>query len=335
MWYSEFIRALEHEKVSSLYWIYGVEEYLKQEAVEKITKKYLGHNPSELERKLIYADKETIANTILEEVMNLALFVEKKVVVVKAFDQIAKEERNKIIEGVKKTSNGSCLILVSTDSYKDKDSSLNAVLEKYARSCRCTPFYDDKKLANWIIEKASSFGKQITDEAIELLIEKAGKNLFMISNELKKLAIYVSSKPIIEAKDVEEISGELAIHTVFDLCDAIGFKDQEKALKLLQELIKEDEPVKILAMIVRHFRIMWQAKLLQKRGMSSMELCNKLRIRQSLADKFLKQVEITNIQEFPDIFERFLKTNLELKRWPDPKLALELLTVDLCNFSKR
>lgn len=112
--FNEFIIELERSKPSPVYWIYGAEDYLKQEAVKAITKKYLGHEPSELERKLIYADEETTAMTILEEVMNLALFVEKKVVVVKAFDHLQEEEQDEIINYVKKTIQwqllNSCLI---------------------------------------------------------------------------------------------------------------------------------------------------------------------------------------------------------------------------------
>lgn len=206
-------------------------------------------------------------------------------------------------------------------------------MEKHTKSCECLPFYENR-VAPWIIKQSNALGKQISDEGIALLKEKIGTNLLLLTQELNKLAVYVTGRPAIEAGDVEELTGELASHTVFELTDAVGFRNKDNAIKLLQELVRDrEEGSRIFVMLVRHFRMMWHAKLLQSRGSSIADICGAISLRQSLAEKFFRQVDSIKLEKFPEIFEKLLKADLELKKGADPKLTLEFLVLDLSSSS--
>ena len=55
---------------------------------------------------------------------------------------------------------------------------------------------------------------------------------------LEKVFLSVGEKQTIELSDMEEITSEVKVSTVFDLTDAIGYQDLEKALGILERAME-------------------------------------------------------------------------------------------------
>ena len=76
-------------------------------------------------------------------------------------------------------------------------------------------------------------GKTLSEESADYLVEVVGDHLYDLDNALEKVFLSVGEKGTIELSDLEEITSEVKVSTVFDLTDAIGHQNLEKALGIL------------------------------------------------------------------------------------------------------
>lgn len=110
----------------------------------------------------------------------------------------------------------------------------------------------DRVLARGIIvNELGKRGKQISAEAADTLLEYSNGYLTNVMNELDKLAFYDLHEQLITKKVVENVVNKNTEFTVFELTEALGRKDADKALKLLAEMEKDPGT---LSLITNHFR---------------------------------------------------------------------------------
>lgn len=92
-----------------------------------------------------------------------------------------------------------------------------------------------------------------------------------------------------------------------------------------------EAPLKILALLVRHFRILLILRDLKSRGQSDKELRERLKLAPFVVTKSLKQASGFSVGQLAQIMEKLLLTELELKSSSvDGGQVLERLIIDLC-----
>jgi len=71
-------------------------------------------------------------------------------------------------------------------------------------------------------------GKTLSEECANYLVEVVGDHLYDLDNTLEKVFLSAGVKGTIELSDLEEISSDIKISTVFDLTDAMAIKTWRK-----------------------------------------------------------------------------------------------------------
>ncbi len=95
----------------------------------------------------------------------------------------------------------------------------------------------------------------VSDIALNHLIEVSGTNLQDLMNEIRKLIEYVGENGTITQKDIELLASKQIESVIFDLTDSLGAKQTNKALEVLDNLIYQKEPLqKILITLYNHFK---------------------------------------------------------------------------------
>lgn len=311
----------------NVHFIYGNEEYLKNETINKITNDFLGHAPKSHEKQILYGDNETTSSVIAENIANISLFSSKKVIILKFFDKLPIKEKKEIYNYIKTNTINDCFVLIS-----DKP---DVQLEKLAIAHKCNSPYRDIEIDNIIKKIVTTNNKQISIDAIKILREKVGRNLSEIRNEIEKLSLFIGNRNIIETEDVEKSVNEVYYHTIFNFTDVLSAKNHNESIKILWELLKEgEELIGIIFMMTRHFRNLWHAKLLQKKGISNEQIAETLNIRSIFAVKFFSSLKRFSLNEFPEIFKNLLKIDLEIKTGIAlPEFSLELFILNFCRNS--
>lgn len=120
--------------------------------------------------------------------------------------------------------------------------------------------------------------------------------------------------------------------SVFRLVNAIGLKQESTAIYVLNKMIANAEnPIGILAMIGRQFRILLKAKYFLKQNLDRKELQLRLGIPYFSINDIIEQSKRFEEDDLIDAYELCVKCDRELKLSYDGNVVLESLIRKLCN----
>ncbi len=121
-----------------------------------------------------------------------------------------------------------------------------------------------KKLEEWARNLFIQFHTNITEKALQNLLLSTGSNLWILSNEIKKLSIF---KKDITEKDVALLVMPNIKIEIFQTIDAIALRNKKQALISLQRYLDSGENlVKLLSMIAYQMRSLLMVKIAQSKG---------------------------------------------------------------------
>lgn len=137
---------------------------------------------------------------------------------------------------------------------------LTAMVERAGGEVRTFARPQQRELAAWIGKRARALGVTLDAEATQLLALSVGPRTELLDVELAKLSVYAEGQRV-DGKDVRLLVAEARAANVFDLGDRVVEGDRASALALLERLLREGEhPLRILQLLVRHFRLLVDAR---------------------------------------------------------------------------
>jgi DNA polymerase III subunit delta len=227
--------------------------------------------------------------------------------------------------------------------FADKGAALDLAVakEKNGRISRET-------LRDFLRRQLEEANKKIEAEAHELILARAGDELWSVHNEVEKLLLYVGDAPTIRARDVTEVFLDLGEGYIFDLTKAIAERDARAALEHLERLLSQgDHPLRLLAVIASNVRRILAARQLIEtdfrqswRPEMSLEQFQRSVLKQGPA--LLTRSPYGDYQTFKSadrfttgglvgILERIYEADVRLKSSSHPpRLVLERLVLEMC-----
>jgi len=183
----------------------------------------------------------------------------------------------------------------------------------------------------WILERAQNEGIDISPAAARLLADLVGNNLWVLASELEKLASYAQGRRI-EGADVRALVSEARQVNIFAMVDAIVERRAAVALRLLRQLTTAGaEGGYLLAMVVRQYRFIIQARELMTAGVPAQEIGKRLGVASEFVlRRILDQAQRYSLSRLKAAYRRLLEADVGVKRGQyGEELALELLVHDL------
>lgn len=312
-----------------IYCFYG-DSYLIEEAAQDIKARVLSSAFKDMNYNSFDA-KEADADAVIGTAQTFPVMAQKRLVIVNRAEALSKSQQEGLLSYVKKPSGTTCLIFIASTGKIDKRLSFFSEMDKANFLFHFKP-PSDAQLPSWVKKEAQRCGKSITDDAIGTMLEVTGSELMDIKQELAKLTLFVGERNNIEKADMELAVTNGRVDTVFDLADSIGRKDLREAVINLRKLMEQkEEPVKILGMISRQFRIIWRIKALKKKGAAINSIASTLGLFPTYIDGYLKQGKDFSEAGLLRIFKTLHNADITLKsgRQP-PRLAIERLVMELC-----
>jgi DNA polymerase-3 subunit delta len=208
----------------------------------------------------------------------------------------------------------------------------NPLLKKLSSlaEVRTFPLLRGSSLKAWIQQQVKEEGGNITPQAVKLLAELIGGDLWAMNGEIQKLILYSQNRPISE-DDVKQLVSHVQEANIFALVDAVAEGRTELAQRILHRLYDDGvAPTYILVMITRQFRLIALAQDLPRR-LSRLQMQERLGLKKSYAlDKTLGQAKLYDFEGVKLVYDKLLETDSAIKtgRYSD-KLALELLVTEL------
>lgn len=192
---------------------------------------------------------------------------------------------------------------------------------------------DEKNLKLFIASLLKPTGKKITESTADYLLDKTGTEMDNISNEVEKLICYTWDKDAIGTEDVDGIVTAQITGKIFQMMDAIGQKQQSKALSLYYDLLSvREKPSHILYLITRHFNILLQIKDLMDNGYAPAAITEKVSIPAFTVGKYISQAKNFTKKQLTEAIKLAADTEEQIKTGRmQEKIGTELLIIQ---FSK-
>jgi DNA polymerase-3 subunit delta len=198
---------------------------------------------------------------------------------------------------------------------------------------RAFPLPEGSQIDRWIQQQVQKKQGEISPRAAHLLASLMGNDLSLLDNELEKLVAYKSSvsPPLIEMDDVTLLSPYAAEASIFDLVDALGNRNGEKASSLYQRKLNEGaDPFYLFSMFVRQFRLLIQVKELAEEGYNARAIARELQLHDFVVGKLNQQARGFAMEDLEAIYRHLLEIDVSVKRGrADMRTELDLLVANL------
>jgi len=219
---------LNKTKLSGLnfFLFYGENEGLKNEKTKLLINSFKGN----LEK---FEESEVLNNTdrFISSIINKSFFEDKKIIIIsRVSDKILTLIQDLLSREINDT------IIVLNSGSLEKKSKLRAFFEK-EKQLVCTPFYKDE--LRTLSQIAINFFKEkkisVSQEIINLIIEKCNGDRKNLSTELDKISSYLLKKEKISLEDVIKLTNLYEDYSVSELADNCLAKNLRKTMKIINE----------------------------------------------------------------------------------------------------
>lgn len=173
----------------------------------------------------------------------------------------------------------------------------------------------DKELLSWIALQCKGEGKQISASAAQYLLEQNGGSMYLLQMELEKVFSYTIGQDQITLEAVREICSTQAENQMFDMLDAIGNQDREKALTLYHDLLALREPaMRILFLLTRQINILLQVSELVRLNTDSTGIASRAGIPPFTVGKYKSQIRHFSYEQLLSMLEECQEVEAGIKR---------------------
>ena len=305
------------------YLLYGEEPYLVQQYKTRL-KNALSVEGDTMNTS-VFSGKDIRPETLIDLSETLPFFAERRVILVEnsGFFKKSMEDLASYMAELPETS-----YFVFVEEEVDKRGKMYKQVKKYGSVVEFKR-QTDAVLMQWILGTLKKENKKITRSVMELFLSKTGNDMELIAQELEKLLCYTLEKDVIEAEDVDAICANQISGKIFDMVDAIGRKEQKKALDLYYDLLMLKEPaMRILFLITRHFQILMQLREMAGGGFDYKSMASKVGVPEFAVRKYTGQARAFESRRLEEIVRECVQTEENIKTGQmGDQLAVELLII--------
>lgn len=260
------------------YVIYGEEKLIMEQKLNALKKQY--HICEEDMNIMTYWCHETSMKDIIEDALTPPFLTDYKMIVVKnpyfLTTQKQKESQNEsqmLMEYLKMENPSTILVLYHDQKNFDERKKIVKELRKIAHFIEVDKM-DHQQLYKITHQAIKARGCTIDNEALDLFLSRMPHRLLEISQEVDKLCLYTKH---IDVKTIDVMISKQLEENVFEITKAILNKETKKSIQIYKDLkMNNEEPIKLIALIASSLRLLYQVKLLDRKGYNDQEIAKML-----------------------------------------------------------
>lgn len=190
---------------------------------------------------------------------------------------------------------------------------------------------DQVQTRGWLKRQFEVSRVDISDEAVDLFLDRVGNNLVNAKNEVDKLLNFIFPNKVIKKSDVAKVVTEEGEQDAFRLTNAIIDKNKEKIITVYHELLTNGkEPMQLLAMVSRSMMDILVASKLIAKGYSNNDIAQMMNISSGRAYYLVKNAKAFKLKVIEEMIDQLATLDLKVKSGQiDPMTGLELFIFGL------
>lgn len=320
--YYQARKALQEGKIPPFMFLHGEEWFLARELI-RLARRKLEECWGSVE--YLEWDEDSPAGDVGISLTTLPLVGGGRMVVVDSPSPAA-------LESYRQIKNPRLLAVFIFRHGLKKDDGLVHRLAESGWVVECAPL-KGRELERWMQAEAESRQKRLTRTAAEYLRFSCGDNPALIRHELEKVSLYLGPRVReISTAALQQVGSRSIGRSIFDLVDAVAARKRGAAGEIMRDLIGQGEsPVRLLALLSRHFLQLLEAAWLLKEGVSPAALAEVMRVHPYAGKKLQQQVRFFTLPELEKALDSFLEIDRAVKQGQgEPVLLLESLLAEIC-----
>ncbi len=319
--------------------LYGADTFRSNEKLSSLKNKFLEKDSSGSGLSFLdYGESSTTADQLKDLLSARGLFSTKKLIIIKnAISEQPPEKQKEILTILKADTSylediDTVLVFFEASSPK-KNGALYKFLFAKAKKQELTPL-EGLNLSKWVLTflQDNYPNKTIDKKALELLVASTGSDLYLLSNEISKLANHKNDTSIITAEDIQLLVKSRIDSTIFQAIEALTSGNKARALTLLHEQIANGEDIfYILSMYTYHVRTLLKIGDCFFSGLTTpAQIAQTTKLHPYVIQKSLSQLRNLSQEKIKSILRSLAEIDYNAKTGKvNPLQALDTLIVSL------
>lgn len=275
---------IKQNSFKHVYLLYGEERYLKRQYTDRL-KNALCAEGDQMNTHF-YTGKDVPVGEIIDLAETMPFLAERRVIFI-SDSGLFKSGGEKLAEYLNDPSEST--FFVFTESDVDKRSKLYKAVQSKGYAAEFA-MQDEQTLKRWIAGILSKENKKITENTVQLFLQKTGTDMENIQMELEKLICYCMDREVVTSEDVEAICTNRVSNHIFDMINDIAAGKTKEALQLYYDLLSlKEPPMRILFLIARQCNLLLQVKEMRAQGFDSKAIAPKIGVPPFIAGKYITQ----------------------------------------------
>lgn len=306
-----------------IYAFVGEDDFLIKNEVDQLVKKL----KVEAFNVLTYDLEELELYEFLQEITTVSLLSDKKVIKVKNawfFYEDRGENLQSLIHYFQNPKTDTTLIFLLK---KDVDSNflISREAKKYIRF-EVVDKMEEKDFYPYIKNYFAELKYQISDEAINELIDRVNYDFNSLYNEIEKLKLFAYDDRKITLKDINLLVPRNLEDNIFELSNAIIAKNKRKALEIYYDLLTKNEtPVNLILNISYKLKEIITTKHLLDQGYNEKSIMDYFNVSKGRAYYMIKNANSMAMPQLKKYYDTLADLDFKIKSGEmEPKLGLEL-----------
>ena len=274
--YASEIRTLKEQGPGRLYFLWGPEDYLREQYLLTLKKLCLPEGEDGFSYRRLDGP-ELDAHALQQAVDAVPFLSERSFVELRGVDLNKLAETERVLQILGDIPEYCTLAFVQSTGF-EPDGRLKLVkgIRSIAKELKFTP-QSQGMLMDWIVRRFASAGKSVELAAAQRLIFISGDLMSRLIPEIEKVAAYAGGERVTVA-DVEAVASHIPEADIFEMTEMIAQRKTNSALSILAELMadKDNEPIAVLAVLGGQMRRLYAAKLALEQQLGSkylMQVC--------------------------------------------------------------
>jgi DNA polymerase-3 subunit delta len=323
----DILPGIQKGNLKPIYFLFGDDYFLLQSTLKSLETTAASFITSDFDKETFYGDTRTLSEA-LEFASAFPFGSEKKLIIFRQFEKV--KDKKLLKDYAESPIDFTILVFLHDGQISSLDSEPYKTLNKNnfifeAKELR------GKNLLKWLIKHVETLGKTISEENAQVLIDISGENRSMLEGQLEKIITYMNSENEITFNHVNALSTKLKQYTIFDLQNAIGKKEKNKALEIGFNLLDGGiEMVFIIAMLTRYFTGISRINELNKMNIPLPQAARIVGTHQFYYKDYQKTRSIYSDSDLAKAFRALLKADLSVKTTStDQKNIITILLSEL------
>ncbi|WP_371370621.1 DNA polymerase III subunit delta [Sporomusa aerivorans] len=343
--YKSLVSAIKQNNIAAIYLLYGEETYQLRQIEQALIAGIVA--PEDRDMNLIVFEKDPPPEELINTIETIPFLGGKNLIIVRGAALFSAGRKGSSGEVQDKTDAVterlvqlfasmpaySHVVFIATDK-PDKRRKIYKAIEKNGVICEAAPL-KGKALRNWLTERLREIKIKMAPEAQEHLLAAVSMmpqvSLDFLNNELEKVVLYTAGKSLVTRQDLTQILSSVPEVSIFTMVEALSQKQTPQAITLLREQLTAGEhPVRILALLARQVRQLWQAKELMHSGYGSREVAEYFKVPGFIGEKLVKQSQGFTRDKLQKAMLSLADADRSLKSSRTGPVVLEKIIIELC-----